>query len=48
MHIHVSDWLKTNGLDGYLRIEDAQPHPQADELIKQINIDKFTVKLLSN
>ena len=33
--------MKTKGLDGYLQISDADPHPQTAEIIKNINVDKI-------
>ena len=41
---HVRRWLKTNGLEGYLRTEDLEPHPQVEEIMKEIDVDKITNK----
>ena len=44
--IHVSDnlckWLKTNRLEGYLQIAEVEPHPQAEEVVKEISFDKIS------
>ena len=44
MSIHVSNHLrkrlKNNEIDGYLRIAKVEPHPQAKEVIKEIDVDK--------
>ena len=41
---HLKNWLQTNGLDGYIRIAEAQPHQQVKEIVKEINIGKITNK----
>ena len=44
--IHVSyglhKWLKTNGLEGYIQIVEAEPHPQAAKVVKEFNVDKIS------
>ena len=39
---HLRNRLKTNELDGYLRIADVQPHPQPTNIVKKIDVDKIT------
>mgnify|MGYP000134895197 FL=1 len=41
---HLRNWLKTNGLEGYLWITNAEPHPHAAEIVKQIDVDKLMNK----
>ena len=48
MPILVSDrlcqWLHTKGLQGYLKVADFEPHPQAAEIVHQIDVAKLTNK----
>ena len=48
MSIPISDNLRqsldTKNLQGYIRIAEAAPHPNAAELVQQIDIAKITNK----
>ena len=48
MSIAISDnlclWLDTKNLQGYIRIAKASPHPNAAEIVQQIDIAKITNK----
>ena len=48
MLIPISDslclWLETKNLQGYIQIAEAAPHPNAAELVQQIDIAKITNK----
>ena len=37
-------WLETKNLQGYIRIAEASPHPNAEELVQHIDIAKITNK----
>ena len=41
---HLRNWLTTNNLQGYLQIAYVKPHPQVEEVTRQINVDKVTNK----
>ena len=36
--------MKSKGLQEYLKVIDVEPHPQATDIIHQINVDKITNK----
>ena len=41
---HLRGWLQTHGLAGCLRVADAEPHPEAEEIIKHIDANQITNK----
>ena len=52
MPIPVSDelreWLHSRNLQGFIRVAEADPHPQAEELVQQLDITKITTKKVRN
>ena len=48
MPIPVSDelrqWLISNNLQGFIKVAEAEPHPNADTLIQQIHVTSITTK----
>ena len=48
MPISVSDnfqqWLVNKNLQGFIKVEEAEPHPCAAEILQQINVSKITNK----
>ena len=48
MPIPVSDdlrsWLVRNNLQGFIRVAEAEPHPQAEALMEEIDVTKITSK----
>ena len=52
MPIPVSDelreWLHSRNLQGFIRVAEADPHPQAEELVQELDITKITTKKVRN
>ena len=52
MPIPVSDelreWLHERNLQGFIKVAEAEPHPQAEELVEQLDITKVTTKKIRN
>ena len=52
MPIPVSDelrlWLHERNLQGFIKVAEAEPHPQAEELVQQLDITKVTTKKIRN
>ena len=48
MSIHVSDelrqWPSNKNLQGFIKVAEAEPHPNADTLIQQIHVTSITTK----
>ena len=42
----IRTWLQTRGLGGYLRVIDAPPHPDAQEMALQIHPDTVTNNII--
>ena len=42
----LRQWLESKCLQGYPRVADVEPHPQVDDIIKEIGIAKITNKQL--
>ena len=52
MPIPVSEelrlWLHERNLQGFIKVAEAEPHPQAEELVQQLDITKVTTKKIRN
>ena len=52
MPIPVSDelcqWLHNRNLQGFIKVAEADPHPQAEELLQDLDITKITTKKVRN
>ena len=52
MPIPVSDelreWLHSRNLQGFIKVAEADPHPQAEEVVQELDITKITTKKVRN
>ena len=52
MPIPVSDelrqWLHSRNLQGFIKVAEAEPHPQAEALLQELDITKITTKKVRN